>query len=298
MAPSVTDIAPSGMLTSAGATVSATLDDSGSGVNGASVSVSLDGSPMVGCTATASNVSCVVSGLAQGPHNISISAADFAGNPGSGTGSFTVDSLAPVVTDVQPSGNIYGGSTTISATYSDTGSGVNTGSVSISLDGSPLGGCTVTATSVSCPATGLALGAHAISGSVADNAGNIAPISGSFTVTGLAPGLTTMVSSSSAGVPGNGSSYYNMAISADNNYTVFTSLASNLVAGDTNAATDVFMKDNRNGAITRVSTTAAGAQAAGASEKPVVSADGRYVVFRSLASNLVSTRHQRHLGYF
>ena len=106
-----------------------------------------------------------------------------------------------------------------------------------------------------------------------------------------------MVSSDCAGVPGNGSSYYTMVISADNNYTVFTSLASNLVAGDTNAATDVFMKDNRSGAITRVSTTAAGAQATGASEKPVVSADGRYVVFRSLASNLVSRRHQRHLGY-
>jgi Tol biopolymer transport system component len=68
----------------------------------------------------------------------------------------------------------------------------------------------------------------------------------------------------------------------------FLSSATNLVAGDTNAAADVFIKDMQTGAVTRVSTDSSGAQANGASEKLSISADGRYVAFRSVASNLVA----------
>jgi len=92
------------------------------------------------------------------------------------------DSAPPLVTGVQPSGTVQGDSTTIVVNYMDAGSGINTSSVSVTLDGNPLAGCTVTAAQASCPVTSLTAGSHTIGGSVADNDGNTAPISGGFTV--------------------------------------------------------------------------------------------------------------------
>ena len=69
------------------------------------------------------------------------------------------------------------------------------------------------------------------------------------------------------------------SISADGRYVAFTSNASNLVAGDTNGASDVFVRDLQTGAITRVSTDAGGAQGNDHSYSPAISADGRYVAF-------------------
>jgi hypothetical protein len=77
------------------------------------------------------------------------------------------------------------------------------------------------------------------------------------------------------------------SISANGRYVVFWSGADNLVAGDTNAAPDVFIKDLQTGAITRVSTDANGVQADSSSFNPSISADGRYVTFYSFADNLV-----------
>ena len=91
------------------------------------------------------------------------------------------DTTPPTVSNVLPTGSIDT-TTTISADYSDSGSGINTNSVIVKLDGSALSGCTVTVTHVSCPASALAHGAHTISGSVSDNTGNTASINGSFTV--------------------------------------------------------------------------------------------------------------------
>ena len=76
--------------------------------------------------------------------------------------------------------------------------------------------------------------------------------------------------------------------SADGRLLVFTSNASNLVAGDTNDAGDIFVKDLGTGAVQRVSTDAGGGEGDGASADGHLSADGRYVVFESLASNLVA----------
>src|SRR5262249_38706966 len=80
----------------------------------------------------------------------------------------------------------------------------------------------------------------------------------------------------------------NPSISSDGRYVAFDSAASNLVSGDTNGATDVFVHDRLTGATTRVSTDSNAAQGDGASSKPSISADGRYVVFLSAADNLVS----------
>jgi Tol biopolymer transport system component len=100
-------------------------------------------------------------------------------------------------------------------------------------------------------------------------------------------GKTSRVSVSSEGVQGNGGSY-SPSISADGRYVAFESSASNLVAGDTNGAGDVFVRDTLEGSTIRVSLSSAGAQGDGRSFEPSISADGRYVAFTSYASNLVA----------
>jgi hypothetical protein len=76
-------------------------------------------------------------------------------------------------------------------------------------------------------------------------------------------------------------------ISADGRYVAFYSFAANLVAGDTNARADIFVKDRQTGAVDRVSVASDGSQANGNSLNQSISGDGRFVVFESTASNLV-----------
>jgi len=99
-------------------------------------------------------------------------------------------------------------------------------------------------------------------------------------------GRTSRVSVASDGTQGNGSSY-DPAISADGRYVAFVSYASNLVPGDTNDAQDIFVYDRQIGQTSRVSEDSDGTQGNGPSHWPAISADGRYVVFYSSASNLV-----------
>jgi hypothetical protein len=99
-------------------------------------------------------------------------------------------------------------------------------------------------------------------------------------------GTTDRVSVSSAGVAGNGTST-RPTIDASGNLVVFDSSASNLVASDTNSVLDVFVHDRTNHTTSRVSVSSAGAQGNGASYSPMISANGRYVTFISIASNLV-----------
>ena len=82
------------------------------------------------------------------------------------------------------------------------------------------------------------------------------------------------------------------AISADGRYITFRSDATNLVPGqtDTNATADVFVFDRQTGTTEVVSRVAGTSTTTGngLSVSGVISADGRYIVFASLATNLVS----------
>jgi hypothetical protein len=93
-------------------------------------------------------------------------------------------------------------------------------------------------------------------------------------------GTTERISVSSGEAQGNGNSY-RPSISRDGRFVAFESLASNLVADDTNQSTDVFVRDRLNGSTERVSLTNAGAQARYGGQNPSVSADGRLVAFVS-----------------
>jgi Tol biopolymer transport system component len=97
---------------------------------------------------------------------------------------------------------------------------------------------------------------------------------------------TTRVSVDSSGAQSNGESYY-AAISADGGLVAFGSEASNLVAGDTNGYSDIFVRDRQAGTTSRVSLDSAGIQGNAGSFAPTISGNGRYVAFHSLASNLV-----------
>jgi Tol biopolymer transport system component len=99
-------------------------------------------------------------------------------------------------------------------------------------------------------------------------------------------GVTTIVSVSSAGSHGDGSSY-RPSISAYGRYVAFFSYADNLVSGDSNGMQDVFVHDRQTGETAIVSMSSDGTQGDRASWFPTISADGRRVAFESLASDLV-----------
>lgn len=100
-------------------------------------------------------------------------------------------------------------------------------------------------------------------------------------------GETVLVSQSSSGTQGNDNSFTS-AISADGNVIAFSSAATNLVSGDSNARTDIFVRDVAQGTTTRVSVDSAGLQGNGTCSLPSISADGQIVVFLSGSSNLVA----------
>jgi WD40 repeat protein len=93
----------------------------------------------------------------------------------------------------------------------------------------------------------------------------------------------TLISVGIGGKPANGDSYE--AAVADDGTVVFTSHASNLVQGDTNAQWDVF--SNRGGVIAMLSRGLNGGQGNGLSPSPEISADGRFAVFELSTYNLL-----------
>jgi len=79
------------------------------------------------------------------------------------------------------------------------------------------------------------------------------------------------------------------AISGDGRYVAFSSSADNLVLGDTNGAQDVFVRDMQAGTTALVSVGANGVNSGNSNSfSPVISANGRYVLFHSTASNLAA----------
>jgi Tol biopolymer transport system component len=97
---------------------------------------------------------------------------------------------------------------------------------------------------------------------------------------------TELVSTSSAGQLGDCDSGW-ASITPDGRFVAFLSCATNLVAGDTNGVSDVFLRDRSTGATTRVSVSSSGTESNGETFDALLSDDGRYVLYTSVASNLV-----------
>jgi Tol biopolymer transport system component len=104
----------------------------------------------------------------------------------------------------------------------------------------------------------------------------------------LSKGVTERLTVAADGSETDGNSYHPSA-SFDGRYIVFHSDATNLVAGDVNLCSDVFIRDRVAGVTQRVSTNAFGVAGNGPSRHATVSADGAIVVFESDATNLDSS---------
>lgn len=120
----------------------------------------------------------------------------------------------------------------------------------------------------------------------------------------LQTGMTERVSESSLGIGANSTSQY-ASLSADGRHVAFQSSADNLVPGDTNGRSDIFVHDRQTGLTQRVNVSSAGAEANDESGYPSISADGRHVSFDSVSDNLVPGNtsawsgvfvHDRHTG--
>lgn len=102
----------------------------------------------------------------------------------------------------------------------------------------------------------------------------------------LNAGTTSLVSIGRDGVGGGRGDSWGPIVSPNGRYVVFTSAARNLVPTDRNRASDVFLRDLRQGTTTLVSVSRNGKRTSnGASAALGVSASGRYVLFTSNASN-------------
>lgn len=100
-------------------------------------------------------------------------------------------------------------------------------------------------------------------------------------------GTTMLVSRRTSGVPASGGSSYRPDISRDGRFVAFESRATNLVPGDTNNRQDIFVHDLTTGQTTCVSRGPLGVLGDGDCEYARISADGRFVMFTSAATNLV-----------
>ncbi|MBI3846682.1 MAG: hypothetical protein HY292_18805 [Planctomycetes bacterium] len=98
---------------------------------------------------------------------------------------------------------------------------------------------------------------------------------------------TARVSVSSAGVQADAGGSSASSISGDGRYVAFVSYATNLVSNDTNGLSDVFVYDSVSKTTIRASVSSDDEQSNDGSLMTAISADGRFVAFASLASNLV-----------
>lgn len=99
-------------------------------------------------------------------------------------------------------------------------------------------------------------------------------------------GTVSIESVSALGAIGDSNSF-SPSLSYDGRFIAFASDARNLLPGDTNYHRDVFVRDRVLGTTVLISTGVVGAVADGDSSAPIISANGKYVVFSSSASNLV-----------
>lgn len=100
-------------------------------------------------------------------------------------------------------------------------------------------------------------------------------------------GALVCASTSTGGTYGNGLTN-GSRISADGRFVTFKSLSDNLVLPDTNELWDVFVKDLETGVLTRVSNAHGSADSGNSSSvEPSISGNGRFIAFRSRATDLL-----------
>ncbi len=113
----------------------------------------------------------------------------------------------------------------------------------------------------------------------------------------LLTGDTVLVSIGLLGAAANDASAH-PSISADGRYVAFESSASNLISGDVDNYKDIFVRDMLSGSTVRVSVNSDEEYGVNWSQNPSISGDGRYVAFKSYATNLVDDDTNGHVDVF
>lgn len=128
-------------------------------------------------------------------------------------------------------------------------------------------------------------GRYVVFESTADNLGAGSLSTLSLYVRDRLLGMTELLSVSVGGAPSSG---WSGDISQDGRFVVFASDADDLVTSDTNGLVDVFLRDRFAGTTERINVGIGGTEPMGGwSDRPILNSDGRFVVFRSSATNLV-----------
>jgi Tol biopolymer transport system component len=127
-----------------------------------------------------------------------------------------------------------------------------------------------------------------------------APTKGQIYIRDMKKNRVKLVSKNAKGAKGNGWSdmpgQYTM--SSNGRYTVFQSDARNLIKGDTNGKSDIFLYDRKRDRLRRISLGWNGKQSNGHSSFPLISGDGRYVFYASRATNIVKDGAKGRFGLY
>jgi RHS repeat-associated protein len=137
--------------------------------------------------------------IADGTHTLTATASNGAASPASAGILITVDTVPPVISNPSPAdgATVTTGSPTVSASWSDGGTGVVPSSAVLLLDGITVAGATLTPAGFSFTTTNLSAGTHTVSSKVQDQAGNTGSLSWSFTV--LLPPTAPAISTPTSG---------------------------------------------------------------------------------------------------
>ena len=108
---------------------------------------------------------------------------------------------------------------------------------------------------------------------------------------------TKRVSKRTGGGAPNGESF-NPSTSSNGRFVAFSSKASDLIGNDGNSFIDIFVHDRKSGQTKRVSKPSGGGIPDDASGRPSISGNGRFVAFRSDATNLIGSDGNTHADVF
>ena len=177
--PAITTTSPHGVVQVDKPIISVSASDDMSGVDTIDISVKNESSQAVaGVTSVRSDRTSATftptTALTSGTYTVDVKLADMSGNKASGQWQFTVelDTVAPIVFDTRPSQeHTENRRPVISASYTDTVSGVDVGSVKLTLDGSLVEPDTLSDTQVTfTPTVDLPFGPHTVKLEVSDMA--------------------------------------------------------------------------------------------------------------------------------
>ncbi len=185
--PAISDLAPAdgNISKNSLSAISAKLVDSLSGIKASTILLAIDGTSLAAAYDSATGIlTANSSALADGWHNISLSVSDNAGNSASATWKIGIDTALPQITNLSPApgSTISQTQPIISAKLSDSFSGINTTTITFSINGVniPCSYDSATGTVTATPAQPLQNGTVQVSLAVSDNAGNHASTSGWF----------------------------------------------------------------------------------------------------------------------